>query len=171
MHPVIIFHDDKGPHGFNRATASAIVLAIFKICYDRIQQKDQKKEKLRLQHEKEEAKRQKHEEFARAKQSKLIVKNAASVVAAWSPLKNQIGAIMRHPAFADLNMQAAGEARRIDAFAKSLEADIIASRSESSTHVYTHDLCDVKKVRGEISENKRTCNSLEQLLEMAGRFR
>ena len=171
MHPVIIFHDDKGPHGFNRATASAIVLAIFKICYDRIQQKDQKKEKLRLQNEKEAAKRQKLEDAAKDKQKKLIVKNAASVVAAWSPLKNQIGAIMRHPAFVDLNMQAVAEARRIDVFAKSLEADIIASRSESSTHVYTHNLCEVKKVRGEISENKRTCNSLEQLLEMAGRFR
>ena len=99
------------------------------------------------------------------------MKNAASVTAAWLPLHNQIAAIMRHPMFADLNMQAAGEARRIDAFAKSLEADITASRSASSTHVYTHDLCEVKKIRSDINENKRTCNSLDQLLEMAGRFR
>ena len=68
-------------------------------------------------------------------------------------------------------MQAAGEARRIDAFSEALEADIIASRSESSTHVYTHDLCDLKKIRSDLNENKRTCNSLDQLLEMASRFR
>ena len=78
---------------------------------------------------------------------------------------------MRHPSFADLNLQAVGAARRIAAFAQSLQADIVASRSVSSTHVYTHDLCDLKKIRSDINENKRTCNSLDQLLEMAGRFR
>ena len=144
---------------------------IFKICYDRIPQKVKKKEKLRLQQDKENEKRQKQEEASKAKRSQLLVKNGASVLAAWSPLNNQIGAIMRHPSFADLNLQAVGAARRIAAFAQSLQADIVASRSESSTHVYTHDLRDVKKIRSDISENKRLCNSIDQMLEMVGRFR
>ena len=144
---------------------------IFKICYDRIPQKDKKKEKLRLQQEKEKEKHQKQEEAAKAKQSQLLMKNGATALALWSPLKNHIGAIMRHPYFPDLNLQAVEAARRIDAFAQSLQADIVASRSASSTHVYTHDLGDVKKIRSDINENNRLCNSLAQMLEMVGRFR